>query len=121
MHASARDQPRMEENGENTPLQTSTSTEDGRLPSAPDVTYDATLLDSQSEQKTRRDGETAEGGGEPVTEEGSSAEKKKAVRFGEEVREQPAAERSEGDGQEEDSEWMDILGSGELKKKVWVI
>ena len=114
----------MEEDGENKPLQTSTSTEDGRLPSAPDVTYDATYLDSGSEQKTTRESETERegegggGGGEPAaTEEGSSAAKEKAVRFGEEVREE-AAERQEGDGQEEEGEWMDILGSGELKKKV---
>ncbi|CAI7996314.1 Peptidyl-prolyl cis-trans isomerase FKBP8 [Geodia barretti] len=81
-----------------------TDGEDSRVPAAPDVTYDATLLEQHQSETTA---------------------KEKAVRFKEEVtglEEDPPIARGEEDKkekeEEEKDEWMDILGTGDLKKKV---
>lgn len=129
--------PGSEEDGEQKLGTTSVSAEDSSLPPAPDVTYDATILESQNgeqqgpeigspeiaqwEREGGQDAETA------VQESaiGSSASQEKTVGLEEGGREQ-RGERTEGDGKSEDDnngrgekeEWMDILGSGELKKKV---
>ena len=91
-----------------------TDEEDSRVPSAPDVTYDATVL-----EQNQHSGETGGEGGEARTTNGAS--KERAVRF----KEEEVAGREEREGgdkrekeEEEKDEWMDILGSGDLKKKV---
>ena len=119
------------EDVEEKPLEeTSTNVEDSRLPPAPDVTYDATLLENQSETSSGSAGgrERGEENGqeEGEKEEARSAAKEKAVRFegvdekrteGGEGEEEEGRERQK-DGRTEEDEWMDILGSGDLKKKV---
>ena len=103
-----------------------TSGEDSRLPPAPDVTYDATVLEQNPGEAAALQGSGREESGERDARSGTP--KEKAVRFKEEVaREDPPEEaRGEGGGEdkrdmeedEEKEEWMDILGSGDLKKKV---
>lgn len=88
--------------------------------SAPDVTYDATVL--ENEHCPERGKDCAENGDGSGMETATTKEKvEEAVQLG---------QRTEGDGREEgeegkggqsendDEEWMDILGSGALKKKV---
>ena len=109
-----------EEDGEQKLDQTSAGAEESRLPSAPDVTYDATLMESCS---GAQNGEVDEG-------ESAGGAKEKAVRFEEVVKEHTVEVPVEGEKGEEEGErpvgtdteeWMDILGSGELKKKVCTI
>ena len=97
-----------------------TDGEDSRVPAAPDVTYDATLLEQHQSETTAG----GEGGGERGARTSGTA-KEKAVRFKEEVtglEEDPPIARGEEDKkekeEEEKDEWMDILGTGDLKKKV---
>lgn len=76
---------------------------------APDVTYDATLLDDQTHTSLSQRGEKEE----------TEPSKERSVRFKEEVESQRSpAGGEEKKSREEEEEWMDILGSGDLKKKV---
>ena len=110
---------RSEEDGKQTLEGSPVGEGDGGLPaSAPDVTYDATVLDNEHCPEGTKDC-TENGDGETA---GTKKKVEEAVRLG---------QRTEGDGREEeeeqgkggqsendDEEWMDILGSGALKKKV---
>ena len=85
--------------------------EDSRSPDAPDVTYDATVLEQNQSEAA-----SGSGGGE----EGGREEREKAVRFKEEVAVEETGRLGEGvrGETEREEEWLDILGSGDLKKKV---
>lgn len=96
-----------------------TGGEDSRLPPAPDVTYDTTVLEQNPGEAAALQGSGREGGCERDARSGTP--KEKAVRFKEEVaREDPPVEAGGAGGEEDEEkeEWMDILGSGDLKKKV---
>ena len=95
------------------------SSGDNGIPtSAPDVTYDATILEDEHCPEGAKD--CSENGDEQGSELESTAKREKVEEAVHPV------ERTEGDGREEEGEggqseneeWMDILGSGELKKKV---
>lgn len=127
----------MENNREQNTLaeETSTDIKDSRVASAPDVTYDATLLEDQNDASGGvREGGRNEESRKDATEQNSVGEegnttREKAVRF-----EEADEKRTEGDVMnkegmqtqtqnrssqvEEKDDWMDILGSGDLKKKV---
>lgn len=117
--------------GENGLDPSSTNTEDNSLSPAPDVTYDATILESQKqspEEQQQGLGEAKDSEEKGVKEEGSakqndgtggSAVQEKALEFENGGREQQAEQSgSTKEEEKEEDEWMDILGSGELKKKV---
>lgn len=108
----------------------SMSTEESSVSPAPDVTYDTTILESQKQsseqqqQGSEKAKDSAEGGAEEGEEEsakqkgetGSGAMQEKTVRFeGEKQVEQSVSTKDE---EKEEDEWMDILGSGDLQKKV---
>ena len=90
--------------------------ESGAL-AAPDVTYEATLLE-QSETTTTAGGA---GEGETASGNGGGAGKDKAVRFREHAVQERSPPAGRGGRREEEEDWLDILGSGDLKKKVGAI
>lgn len=118
--------------GENGLDPSSMNTEDNSLSPAPDVTYDATILESQkqSSEQQQQDLGKEKDSEEVGIEEGeesanqkdvteSSAVQEKAVKFENGEREQQAEQGdSTKEEEKQEDEWMDILGSGELKKKV---
>ena len=124
--AESAERSQLEEAEEPSPREMTGDGEDSRLPTAPDVTYDATVIEQNQSEPTAPGGD-----GEKEKEEGSEKEnksappKEKAVRFKEEVEREgsPPEKSTDGDRgdkkeREEEDEWMDILGSGDLKKKV---
>ena len=123
-------------------LEAASANGDSSLPAAPDVTYDTTILEGHVQSST-----TTSAGGDPTKEKSDAEEgeeegrevgekagqdgsgtKQETVRSEDGEKEQTKDKRTEGgEGgknsgteEEEKEEWMDILGSGELKKKVCV-
>lgn len=120
--------------GENGLDPSSMNTEDNSLSPAPDVTYDTTILESQkqsNEEQQQGLGEAKDSEEKGVEEKersakqndgtGSSTVQEKAVKFENGGREQQAEQSgSTKEEEKQEDEWMDILGSGELKKKVLI-
>ena len=120
-------------------LEAASANGDSNSPAAPDVTYDTTILEAHVQSSTttstggdptkeKSDAEEGEEEGREVGEKAGqdgSGTKQETVRSEDGEKEQTKEKRTEGGEnsgakEEEKEEWMDILGSGELKKKVCV-